>query len=147
MKKFTWVFGRQYTGYRKMLLGEGILFKNTRHFLGWDAHLIEYNAGVGIPSHCDEITFCKHYRVNLVLRGDRDAFEGTNVFFNRFGLAIFRSDYPHSVRPVRKKRLVLSLGFARPNYVMEVTVAPASGAMMPEDWNKSIDYMLQQYGK
>lgn len=103
-----WEEGRQRTGYRKMLLGLG---------RSWDAYILHYPAKVGIPMHVDRVRGKRHFRLNVVLAGDRKAFvcssSDPRPLFNRWGVALFRPDLTrHCVLPGKGPRWVLSLGCA-----------------------------------
>ena len=98
----TWQPGRQGTGYRKRLFAHG------RH---WDLYLLDYPPGTSIPVHRDPVPGKKHWRVNLVLRGEQ-TFEG-RASFKCGPLVVFRPDItPHSVTVSKRRRLVLSFGVA-----------------------------------
>ena len=97
-----WQPGRQGTGYRKLLLAQG------RH---WDLYVLDYPAGTAIPTHTEPVPGRRHWRANLVVRGER-TFQGDAVL--RLGpLVVFRPDVtPHSVGRVARRRVVLSFGVA-----------------------------------
>lgn len=98
-----WETGRQKTGYRKLLL------KKDKT---WDAWLLAYPPGIGIPTHIDPLQGRRHLRANLtLLRGGTTLITTAPIL--RFGpFAIFWSDKPHAVTKGTGRRLVLSLGFA-----------------------------------
>jgi hypothetical protein len=100
--RLRWQPGRQGTGYRKLLLARG---------RRWDLYLLDYPAGTSIPTHVDSVPGRRHWRANLVLRGER-AFAGDAVL--RVGpFVVFRPDVmPHAVKTVARRRLVLSFGVA-----------------------------------
>lgn len=100
---FNWIKGRQLSGY------ERLTFINTK----WvDLHLIRYPIGIGIPKHKDIIPNKNHYRLNVRLIGP-DNFECEKVIFKFWRFICFRPDlYIHSVTPVERKRLVLSIGWS-----------------------------------
>ena len=100
--RLRWEAGRQGTGYRKLLLGQG---------RRWDLYLIDYPPGTSIPKHVDPVPGRRHWRANLRLAGE-DAFDGDAVL--RLGrLVLFRPDVmPHGVTTVRRRRLLLSFGVA-----------------------------------
>lgn len=99
-----WTPGRQGSGYRKMLLAS-----SSR--LRFDAYVIDYPPGTHVPSHTDAVKGRRHFRANLVLRGDQ-TFEGEAIF--KLGpLVVFRPDIaPHAVARVTRRRIVLSVGVA-----------------------------------
>jgi hypothetical protein len=100
--RLRWQPGRQGTGYRKLLLGQGAR---------WDLYVLDYPPGTAIPTHVDPVPGCRHWRANLVLWGER-AFEG-RASLRAGPLVVFRPDVtPHSVATVRRRRVVLSFGVA-----------------------------------
>lgn len=103
MKLFTWIKGRQESGYRKMCLFQ---------FNKSDCYLIHYPVGSSIPTHTDPVPTHKHYRFNLRLLGE-DAYVGDYIF--KIGrLIFFRPDImPHSVKQVSSERYILSFGFVK----------------------------------
>ena len=96
-----WEKGRQGTGYRKLLLARGHR---------WDAWLLDYPVGVEVPEHTDGVSEGRHWRLNIRLFGE-DTFAGRAVF-RRGRFVLFRPDVmPHAVKPVKRRRMVLSFGF------------------------------------
>jgi hypothetical protein len=96
-----WIEGRQGTGYRKLLLGEG---------KWWDCYLIDYPPNTHIPTHTDPVKGKRHYRLNILLRGE-DNFRGNTIFSTK-RIKLFRPDIsPHSVEEVSQRRLIFSLGW------------------------------------
>lgn len=65
MKWFTWIPGRQDTGYAKMVLGTGIWP------LPFDMYLLKYGVGSEIPWHTDPVEQGRHWRLNIVLKQAR----------------------------------------------------------------------------
>jgi hypothetical protein len=102
-----WQVGRQGTGYHKLNLfqwGSGQLW-------GADCWLIKYPANASIPTHTDPVPGKRHYRLNILLRGE-DKFKGETIFATK-RIKFFRPDItPHSVEEVSKPRLILSIGWA-----------------------------------
>ncbi|HYX21483.1 MAG TPA: 2OG-Fe(II) oxygenase [Thermoanaerobaculia bacterium] len=99
--KWRWEPGRQGTGYRKMRIAGGA---------SWDLHLLDYPPGASVPRHVDPVPGKAHVRCNLRLLGE-DAFVGRALL--KVGrLVVFRSDKPHAVRTVTRRRVALSLGLA-----------------------------------
>lgn len=99
-----WEAGRQGTGYRKLRLHQG-----SR----WDAYLIDYPPGHGIPRHTDPVPGRRHLRINLAMRTGGSRLSADSPLLsvaNR--LEVFWSDRPHSVSAGRGRRLVLSIGVA-----------------------------------
>ena len=99
-----WKQGRQGTGYNTLTL------VNSSRF---DFHIVTYPVGSYIPPHVDELeSGRKHYRLNVLLCGD-DTFECQKVVFKWWRFTLFRPDVNiHSVPLVKKKRILLSFGFA-----------------------------------
>lgn len=99
----AWELGRQGTGYFKKLLLQGPWF---------DLWLLKYPVGTQIPVHTDPVPGKRHYRLNIVLKGEQ-AFKGNAIF--RWGpVVLFRPDItPHYVSEVSRERLVLSFGWVR----------------------------------
>lgn len=96
-----WVEGRQGTGYKKLLLAEG---------KSWDCYLIDYPPHTHIPTHTDPVPGKKHFRLNILLRGE-DNFRGNTIFATK-RIKLFRPDIsPHSVEEVSTRRLIFSLGW------------------------------------
>lgn len=105
MTWLQWLPGRQGTGYRKLLL-----FQSKRFY--FDAYLIDYSPETYIPTHTDPFPGRRHFRLNITLFGE-DAFRGTAIFATK-RIKLFRPDIaPHSVERVSKRRMVLSIGWAR----------------------------------
>ena len=99
-----WEDGRQGTGYRKLKLF-------SSNFLGCDCYLIDYPPNTHIPTHTDPVPNKKHYRLNILLRGE-DKFQGETIF-STSRIKFFRPDImPHSVEEVSRRRLIFSLGWA-----------------------------------
>src|SRR5579859_3158031 len=100
--RLRWQPGRQGTGYRKLLLAQGSC---------WDLYLLDYPPGTAIPVHIDPVLGHRHWRANLVLRGEQ-TFAGEATL--QLGpLVVFRPDVtPHGVDRVSRRRIVLSFGVA-----------------------------------
>jgi len=104
---WAWEPGRQGTGYRKLLLAHG---------LSWDAYVIDYPPGSHIPIHRDQVVGKKHYRLNIVLLGDPQAFFVAfgHTLFQRGRVILFRPDeILHGVEPIERRRVVFSVGWAK----------------------------------
>jgi len=100
-----WEAGRQGTGYRKLVLFRG------RKWLPFDCYLIDYPVGSSIPTHTDPVEGKRHFRLNILLRGE-DKFNGDAIFKSR-RVVFFRPDImPHSVEQVSSRRLIFSIGWA-----------------------------------
>ena len=101
-----WEMGRQGTGYRKLVLGKGRL---------WDAHLIDYPPGVGIPEHVDTLPDRRHLRINAaIMRGGSQVVSRDVVLRLGQRLVVFWSDRPHAVMAGTARRIVLSIGLSLP---------------------------------
>ncbi len=108
---FRWQRGRQNSGYDKMLLWQSwlpILF---------DLYLLRYPEGSEVPPHHDEVSFGRHYRLNIILTQAKKGgdFYCANPIFATQRIKIFRPDInEHSVSRVEKgTRYVFSLGWVR----------------------------------
>lgn len=99
-----WIEGRQGTGYRKWTL---LALPRS------DIHILRYDKGHYIPPHVDKVpSGLRHYRMNILLYGE-DTFKCSEVIFKKGPVVLFRPDlHEHSVSPVSRLRIVLSLGFA-----------------------------------
>lgn len=99
-----WKPGRQGTGYAKLTL-----LSSSR----LDCHVLRYLPGDCIPPHTDRLeSGKKHYRMNILLAGE-DSFECSTLEFKWWRITIFRPDtYEHSVPAVKRKRLILSIGWS-----------------------------------
>lgn len=104
-----WSPGRQGTGYRKLPIARGQT---------WDVYVIDYPAGSSVPTHRDPVEGKRHYRLNVTVWGDANAFAGHCVngddlqYFWR--LTLFRPDTVyHSVRLLTSRRIVISIGWVR----------------------------------
>ena len=96
-----WERGRQGTGYDKLNL-----FQSGSA----DCWLIKYPPYTHIPTHTDPVPGRKHYRLNILLRGE-DKFKGETIFATK-RIKFFRPDImPHSVEEVSEPRLILSIGW------------------------------------
>lgn len=108
-KLFRWQYGRQKTGYRIWPFAQATWpFK-------FDAYIIHYPVGSGIPPHKDPVPFgLKHYRINIELwRGEGGNFHCADTIFHWWRLYFFRPDINlHYVTKVTKgNRYVLSVGW------------------------------------
>lgn len=108
---FRWSPGRQGTGYRKLPLARGKT---------WDAYVLDYPVGSSVPWHRDIVAGKCHWRLNVVLWGDRRAFEitpgplGFRVLLPWLGVVLFRPDHvEHRVRASTGRRAVFSVGWVR----------------------------------
>jgi hypothetical protein len=107
---WKWVKGRQktrgYGKYYKLKLWE---------WLGTDCYLIKYDPHCFLPMHKDIVEGRKHYRMNLVLKGDSLFYIDEHIF-KWWRIVLFRPDlYPHCVRVSKTGRMVLSVGFTIKN--------------------------------
>ena len=101
-----WLLGRQGTGYRKLRLGQGAR---------WDAWILDYPPGHGIPDHADPLPGRRHLRVNLAILTGGSQIVAAAVRF-RLGerFIVFWSDRRHRVDPGRGRRVVVSIGISLP---------------------------------
>lgn len=108
---FRWRGGRQRSGYEKMLLLQ------SPFPLPFDAYLLRFTEGSGIPPHTDPVTAGRHYRCNIVIKRAKRGGEfvcASPIFATR-RIKLFRPDAcEHSVTRVeRGTRYVLSIGWVR----------------------------------
>lgn len=96
-----WQDGRQGKGYSKLCLAK------CRWF---DCYLIRFSAGFQLPVHSDEVTGKRHYRLNILLRGE-DAYVGDSIF-RWWRIVLFRADQPHGTTLLSKDRLLFSIGWS-----------------------------------
>ncbi len=102
--KIPWIPGRQGTDYFKLLL-----FNSEKHAM--DCYVLRYPPHSHIPTHTDPVPGKKHYRLNILLKGE-DKFRGETIFSTK-RIKFFRPDItPHSVEEVSQERLILSIGWA-----------------------------------
>ncbi len=106
---FEWVKGRQLTAtYLKFKLIEFRLFD-----FGMDAYLLKIPGRAKVSPHRDPIENAKHYRMNIVYKGN-PIFLCTNIKFKLFGnrIIIFRPDInTHSLITIEEVKM-LSIGLA-----------------------------------
>ena len=96
-----WQKGRQKGQYEKLKLFS---------FICIDCYLIRYKPGYQLPMHIDKVEGKKHYRLNILLKGE-DAYVGEYLF--KIGRVVcFRSDLLHGTTKLTKKRMLLSFGWA-----------------------------------
>lgn len=101
---FKWVDGRQIKHYKKMKIYS---------FWRVDCYLIKYSAGTAVGNHKDTIEGYKHYRLNILLKGEMDklAMIGKPIF-KWWRVILFRPDlYLHCLKPTSKAGLILSFGW------------------------------------
>lgn len=113
---FRWQYGRQGTGYSKLLFFSSERFK-------FDVYLLKYPEGSSTSWHRDKVKEGKHHRLNLVVRkaeGGRflvqlptDYAEDAGMVFLSGRLNYFRPDVlSHKVTKIIKgTRYVLSIGW------------------------------------
>ena len=108
---FRWRYGRQETGYHKMLLA------GATWPVKFDLYLLRFPEGCELPFHTDTVESGKHYRLNVVLK---QAIEGGDFIcrspiYANSRIKLFRPDIcEHSVsKVVRGNRYLLSLGWVR----------------------------------
>lgn len=113
-KQWSWIKGRQGTGYERLTILQSQRFK-------CDLHILRMAPGTMIPPHTDSIPphlrkqgYKKHFRFNIVIKKAL----GGNFATNALGLvrkrwALFRPDIDkHWVTPVHLgTRYVLSIGW------------------------------------
>lgn len=105
---WSWKLGRQGTGYQKLLLAQGSW---------WDCYLLKYPQGAFIPEHLDPVPGKRHYRLNILLKGEYAFFYRTdalNSIWRFWRFTFFRPDVtPHGIMWVNNSRWVLSIGWVR----------------------------------
>lgn len=110
-----WLPGRQGTGYRKLLLGQGAR---------WDAWILDYPPGHGIPAHTDPVPGRRHLRLNFaILTGGSQIVADAIIFRLRERVVVFWSDRPHRVDPGSRRRVVVTVGIALRDRVLEASDA------------------------
>jgi len=98
-----WQEGRQGTGYFKKLLFQYNLC---------ECWLVRYPPNTHIPPHIDKISNKRHYRLNIVLKGNGD-FKSESCIINLKRIVLFRPDVNiHSMANGNTERLILSFGLA-----------------------------------
>lgn len=106
---FRWRFGRQHSGYYKMLL---LWFK---YIIPFDIYLLKFPEGSEILPHIDTVDFGKHYRINLIIKKSiiGGEFKVQHSIYETSRIKVFRPDiYEHSVSKIVKgERILLSFGF------------------------------------
>lgn len=95
-----WENGRQGEGYQKL---------KVFGILGCDCYLIRFWPGYQLPMHRDEVVGKRHYRLNILLRGE-DAYVGLHIF-KWWRFILFRSDWMHGTLRLNEPRLLLSFGW------------------------------------
>ncbi len=107
MNWLKWIPGRQGGDYQKKLL---VVFAIPRIF-GFDMYLLKFAPGFTLPEHIDKVERGKHYRLNIILRGEGD-FKCEKAIIRTKRLILFRPDkYLHSMQNGNVERKVLSIGF------------------------------------
>jgi hypothetical protein len=96
-----WEPGRQGTGYSKLRLYS--LWRT-------DCYILHYPVGSHVPLHSDPVPGRRHWRANLILRGEDAFWTEKPPLIDWAWLKVFRSDEPHSVGQVARDRWVLSFG-------------------------------------
>lgn len=95
-----WEDGRQNANYKKLRLFQ---FKHM------DCYLIKYLPGCKLPVHTDVVEGYRHYRINILLKGE-DCFQGKTIF-KLWRFMLFRPDIePHGTGLITSERLLLSIG-------------------------------------
>jgi hypothetical protein len=95
-----WEQGRQGGGYQKVKLF------SCRYL---DCYIIKFPAGYRLPTHVDEVVGKRHYRLNVLLRGE-DAYQGAYIW-KLWRFICFRSDQPHGTLTLTRVRTLLSFGW------------------------------------
>lgn len=113
MKLWRWEYGRQNTGYKKLLL------LRSKWLLKFDCYILKFSEGVEIPAHIDTVDSGRHYRLNVILKSASlgGQFHCDTCLFETTRIKLFRPDlYLHSVSKVEAgSRLVLSIGWVKDN--------------------------------
>ncbi len=106
---FTWIQGRQKSGYEKF-----ILFIRDKKFLPCDCYFLRYTKGSLVPEHTDPVPGYRHYRFNLILWKPElgGELKCEHPIFVWWRINFFRSDKAHSVTKIKKGcRYLFSVGF------------------------------------
>lgn len=112
--KFSWIEGRQGSGYSKIRLLE--ILKP----FAMDMYLLKFPEGASIPEHIDPVqSGYNHYRLNIILKKSLSGgeFLSETHILNFKRVKLFRPDISkHSVtKVVGGSRIVLSIGFLLKN--------------------------------
>lgn len=106
-----WQYGRQQSGYRKLLLLAGYWP------LPFDVYLLHFPTGSEVPSHRDPVTAGRHYRLNIVLKAAKKGgeFHCAAPLYQSNRIKFFRPDQSdHWVTKVEAgNRYLLSIGWLR----------------------------------
>lgn len=103
--------GRQRSGYFRLTLF-------SSKWLKWDAHVIYYPHGTGIPRHCDPspVKGYRHHRVNIILKKPRGGGVFNTIdpkaklFLGR--VVYFSPEHEHHLTECRGSgRMVISFGW------------------------------------
>lgn len=105
-----WRKGRQNDEYDKFLLARSPKWR-------FDAWILRYPEGAqGIPVHRDTVQGYRHYRLNIVLKKCKRGgyFRCEAPIYTSERIKFFRSDFDHTVSPIKEgKRVLLSIGWLR----------------------------------
>jgi hypothetical protein len=101
-----WVPGRQGGDYQKKLLA---VFGIPRIF-GFDMYILKFEPHCHLKEHRDEVGRGKHYRLNIILRGEGE-FKCEKTILRTKRFILFRPDkHLHSMQNGDSERKVLSIG-------------------------------------
>ncbi|QZO15159.1 2OG-Fe(II) oxygenase [Pseudoalteromonas piscicida] len=110
-KYFRWQFGRQQSGYQKMLLATAMWP------VKFDMYLLKFPTGCEVPPHTDKVVSGKHFRLNIVLKRAKlgGEFKCKDPLYSSSRIKLFRPDKSeHSVSKVEAgTRVLLSIGWVR----------------------------------
>jgi hypothetical protein len=110
LKRLPWSSGRQDGGYKKLRLFQSKL-------LLCDCYLLYYPQGSRIGVHTDEVSFGRHYRLNIMLKKAKKGgeFVCPEATFTWWRFALFRPDIQeHMVKTIQEGyRVMLSIGWVR----------------------------------
>lgn len=111
MTWLRWQFGRQNSGYEKMLLLQ------NRILFPFDIYLLRFHPKSYIHAHTDQHSDGDHYRLNIILKNAKSGgeFICTSTLFASKRIKLFRPDIcEHGVSEIISgTRYVLSIGWIK----------------------------------
>ncbi len=106
MNWLKWVPGRQGGDYQKKLI---FAFK-IPFLIGMDMYVLKFAPGFLLPEHVDKVEKGKHYRLNIIFKGDGE-FRCDKAIIRTKRVILFRPDkHLHSMQNGNSERKVFSIG-------------------------------------